>query len=183
MSGPAWAGTMEIESGALLHPVLAGSHFAHAARICLPYRPISAVQAYLDIARQVPGWFDGLMRMRNGGMRMLGMKDLGAIRNVPTVAPVALAVGDRLGIFTVQALATEGVVLEDSDRHLRVALSLQLGPGAESRELTLATVVHLHRPFGRLYMLPVAPLHRAIVPRLLERYGRSMATHCRDQPA
>ena len=141
---------VEISPGALLHPLLPGSHFAHAARISLARRPDSAVQAYLDIARQVPAWFDGLMRMRNAGMR-------------------------RLGIFTLQALRADGVVLGDSDRHLRVDLSLELQPADEGCDLQLSTVVHLHRPFGRLYMLPVAPLHRRIVPRLLETYARRLS--------
>lgn len=82
---------VEISPGALLHPLLPGSHFAHAARISLARRPDSAVQAYLDIARQVPAWFDGLMRMRNAGMRRLGMKDLGAIRSVHTRRPSSRA--------------------------------------------------------------------------------------------
>ena len=166
---------VEISPGALLHPLLPGSHFAHAARISLARRPDSAVQAYLDIARQVPAWFDGLMRMRNAGMRRLGMKDLGAIRSVPAHAPPQLASGDRLGIFTLQALRADGVVLGDSDRHLRVDLSLELQPADEGCDLQLSTVVHLHRPFGRLYMLPVAPLHRRIVPRLLETYARRLS--------
>ncbi|MCD9088046.1 DUF2867 domain-containing protein [Stenotrophomonas sp. SY1] len=175
MSDRERAHTVAIAPGDLLHSRLAGSHFAHAARIVLPGRPQSALQAYLDIAGQVPGWFDGLMRVRNAGMRLLGMKDLGAIRSVPALAPAELAVGQRLGIFTLGEQSTDGIVLGDSDRHLRVDLSLQLGSDPAGRELTLATVVHLHRPFGRLYMLPVAPLHRMIVPRLLERYARDLA--------
>lgn len=169
-----------IAAGALLHPQLPGSHFAHASRISVVGRPDSAVQAYLDIARQVPAWFDGLMRLRNAGMRLLGMKHLGAIRSVPTRAPERLAVGDRLGIFTVRALTADGIVLGDSDRHLRVELSVELGPGRDNCELQVSTVVHLHRPFGRLYMLPVAPLHRLIVPRLLERYARRRVVPARN---
>ncbi len=161
----------EIMPGDPLYPSLPGAHFAHAAQILLPRRPDSALQAYLDISRQVPGWFDGVMHVRNAGMRLLGMKDLGSIRSVPATVPAALVPGQRLGIFTLRSLAADRIVLGDSDRHLRVDLSLQLGPGERGGVLKLATVVHLHRPFGRLYMLPVAPLHRAIVPRLLERYA------------
>ncbi len=35
--------------------------------------------------------------------------------------------------------------------------------------LEIATLVHTHNAFGRLYMLPVAPVHRWIVPQLLLR--------------
>lgn len=169
------AQVVRIGRGAVLHPLLPGNDFAHAARIVLPGAPASAAQAYLDIARQVPGWFDGLMRLRNRGMRLLGMKDLGAIRAVPPQPPETLAVGQRLGIFGVQSLAPDAIVLEDDDRHLHVWLSVELRPLAQGCELQLATIVHLHRGIGRAYMLPVAPLHRVIVPWLLERYRRSLA--------
>ncbi len=176
MSAPLRAREADITADDVLHPQLAGSHFAHAARIGLPVRPASALQVYLDMARQVPGWFDGLMRVRNAGMRRLGMKDLGALRDVPATAPADLQLGQRLGIFTVHALSDDdAVVLGDEDRHLRVLLSLQLMPQTVGCELRMACVVHLRRPFGRLYMLPVAPLHQRIVPRLLERYRRGLA--------
>jgi len=72
-------------------------------------------------------------------------------------------------------LTDDAVVLGDADRHLQVLPSLQLTPQAVGCELKMACVVHLRRPFGRLYMLPVAALHRRIVPHLLERYRRGMA--------
>ena len=57
------------------------------------------------------------------------------------------------------------VVLEDNDRHLRVQLTLQW----QGDVLEVATVVHTHNAFGRAYMLPVAPVHRLIVPHLLKK--------------
>lgn len=175
MSAPLRARAADIIAGDVLHPQLAGSHFAHAASIALPVRPTSALQVYLDMARQAPRWLDGLMRVRNAGMRRLGMKDLGALRDVPATAPAGLQPGQRLGIFSVHTLSDDAVVLGDADRHLQVLLSLQLMPQAVGCELKMGCVVHLRRPFGRLYMLPVAPLHRRIVPHLLERYRRGMA--------
>ena len=35
--------------------------------------------------------------------------------------------------------------------------------------LEVVTVVHTHNAFGRLYMLPVALVHRLIVPHLLQK--------------
>jgi len=86
----------DIIADEVLHPQLAGSHFAHAASIGLPVRPASALQVYLDMARQAPGWLDGRMRVRNAGMRRLGMKDLGALRDVPATTPASLQPGQRL---------------------------------------------------------------------------------------
>ncbi|MNT08399.1 hypothetical protein D3C72_1431410 [compost metagenome] len=106
------------------------------------------------------------MGLRNRGMRLLRMKDLGSLRAVhQTVDPQP---GQRLGIFTLQALGEDAIVLEDDDRHLRVQLALQWHGDA----LEVATVVHTHNAFGRLYMLPVAPVHRWIAPHLLSKQMR-----------
>lgn len=37
-------------------------------------------------------------------------------------------------------------------------------------EPVLATVVHIHKLLGRVYMLLVAPVHKRIVPAMLGRY-------------
>jgi len=96
-------------------------------------------------------------------MRLLGMKHLGSLRAVQdTDDPAA---GQRLGIFTLQSMDDDAIVLEDNDRHLRVQLALQW----QGDVLEVATVVHTHKAFGRVYMLPVAPVHRLIVPHLLKK--------------
>jgi hypothetical protein len=124
-------------------------------RACLPGHTRrdgrTALQAYRDMAATIPGWFDGLMALRNRGMRLLGMKDLGSLRAVQDIAQPRP--GQRLGIFTLQSLDDDAIVLEDDDRHLRVQLALQW----QGDVLEVATVVHTHNAFGRLYMLPVAP--------------------------
>lgn len=155
-----------VDAGNVLHAQLPDADFVHACRVTVPRGARSALQAYKDMASTVPGWFDGLMAVRNGGMRLLGMKDLGSLRAVQDATePVP---GQRLGIFTVQRCTREAIALEDDDRHLHVQLALQWRGDA----LEIATVVHTHNAFGRLYMLPVAPVHRVIVPHLLRRQVR-----------
>jgi hypothetical protein len=63
--------------------------------------------------------------------------------------------------------------LGDSDKHLDVALSVhqRLNPETNQVELTVSTVVHIHNLLGRLYMLPVAPVHKLIVPSVLRALG------------
>ncbi|WP_295554348.1 DUF2867 domain-containing protein [uncultured Stenotrophomonas sp.] len=150
-------------AGSVLRPQLAGSDFVHACQATTRRDGRSALQAYRDMAATIPGWFDGLMSLRNHGMRLLGMKHLGSLRAVQDIVdPVP---GQRLGIFTLQSLDDDVIVLEDDDRHLRVQLALQW----QGDVLEVATVVHTHNAFGRAYMLPVAPVHRLIVPHLLKK--------------
>lgn len=65
------------------------------------------------------------------------------------------------------------VILFDSDNHLDVALSVHKGQNPETNRpmLTVSTVVHTHNLLGRLYMLPVAPLHKMIVPSVMRSIG------------
>lgn len=150
-------------AGSVLRTQLSGADFVHACHATTRRDGRSALQAYRDMAASIPGWFDGLMALRNHGMRLLGMKHLGSLRAVQdTDDPAA---GQRLGIFTLQSLDDDAIVLEDDDRHLRVQLALQW----QGDVLEVVTVVHTHNAFGRLYMLPVAPVHRLIVPHLLQK--------------
>ncbi|HEL4806780.1 TPA: DUF2867 domain-containing protein [Stenotrophomonas maltophilia] len=150
-------------AGSVLRTQLPGADFVHACHATTRRDGRSALQAYRDMAASIPGWFDGLMALRNHGMRLLGMKHLGSLRAVhDTDDPAA---GQRLGIFTLQSLDDDAIVLEDDDRHLRVQLALQW----QGDVLEVVTVVHTHNAFGRFYMLPVAPVHRLIVPHLLQR--------------
>lgn len=57
--------------------------------------------------------------------------------------------------------------------HLNVALSVHKGQNPETNRpmLTVSTVVHTHNLLGRLYMLPVAPLHKMIVPSVMRSIG------------
>jgi len=150
-------------AGSVLHAQLPGADFVHACRATTRRDGRTALQAYRDMAATIPGWFDGLMALRNRGMRLLGMKHLGSLRAVQDVEDPQP--GQRLGIFTLQSLDDDAIVLEDDDRHLRVQLALQW----QGDVLEVATVVHTHNAFGRVYMLPVAPVHRLIVPHLLKK--------------
>ena len=46
------------------------------------------------------------------------------------------------------------------------------GVEAHSTVITVTTVVHVKNALGRLYMLPVKPMHRLIAPAVLSRLGR-----------
>lgn len=144
--------------------------FVHSARRTLPRRGRTAFDAYADLAAVVPAWFDALMRVRNAGMKAVGMKDLGSLGAVSRNAPVLP--GHRAGIFTVLSSDADCLLMEDNDRHLRVQLALRWDSSLNQDELIISTVVHVHNAFGRAYMVPVAPTHRLIMPLLLGRLGR-----------
>lgn len=59
----------------------------------------------------------------------------------------------------------EEVVLGVDDLHLDFRVGVQVAPNG--RRLTVGTVVQFHNLFGRLYFLPVRPVHGVVVRRML----------------
>lgn len=82
-------------------------------------------------------------------------------------------VGERVGIFTLLDITPDEVLLCDDDKHLKVVLSVSLAKQASGQTLvTVTTVVHVHNLLGKIYMLPVAPMHKLIAPTVAKAIGR-----------
>ncbi len=149
---------------------LAKASFHDCYRVLLDDTRSTALQHFLRAAAHTPPWVDRLMHLRNRSVALFGLKNLGALSALDPHKPEAsYRPGDRVGIFTLQSLSDDEVVLGDQDHHLDVALSvlrLPLTPEGQ-RPLAVSTVVKTHNLLGRLYMLPVTPLHRRIVPAVL----------------
>jgi hypothetical protein len=142
-------------------------HDAWATRAGSP--ELSAIGQFKKAAAATPRWVDACMAMRNLFARCVGLKDLGLISAVdPTRPDDAYRPGDRLGIFTVIENHPDELLVGDHDRHLEVVLSVHCRRDPEGAVITVTTVVHVHSWLGRLYMLPVAPMHRRIVPAVLQ---------------
>lgn len=109
------------------------------------------------------------MRLRNRLVQLVGLKNLGGFRDIdPGRPPSDYRPGERVGIFTLIANADDEVLLGDDDKHLDVVVSVCKRPGTTDGRITLSvtTVVHVHNALGRLYMLPVAPMHKLIAPAM-----------------
>lgn len=160
---------MAVPAHSRVHALLAGASFHDCYRVLLDDTRSTALQHFLHAVAGTPPWVEGLMRLRNRTVALFGLKDLGALGAVDRRPEAGYRPGDRVGIFTLRAISDDEVVLGDDDRHLDVAVSvlrLPLTPEGQ-RPLAVSTVVKTHNLLGRLYMLPVAPLHRRIVPAVL----------------
>jgi hypothetical protein len=146
---------------------LAGAYFHDCYRIAIPDANASALELYLHVVRQTPGWVNGLMALRNRLAVLAGLKDLGHLGALADRKQACdYRVGDRIGIFSLLHMAPDEVLLGDSDKHLDVVLSVCKAPHGS---ISVTTVVHVHNALGRLYMLPVVPLHKVIVRSMLKR--------------
>lgn len=170
MPSPAVARTVPTATRIAQH--ITGSYFHDCYEIEVADPSKTAIGHMLAAARLVPAWVEALMALRNRLIRLVGIKNLGALGNIdPSKPEAAYQPGDRVGIFTLRSSSPAEVVVGDKDKHLDVLVSLVVlprGPG-EGQRIALTTVVHTHNLLGRAYMLPVTPMHKLIVPAVLAR--------------
>ncbi|MGX1927484.1 DUF2867 domain-containing protein [Vibrio sp. NH-7] len=157
----------------LIEPYFENAHFSDCFSVTLPNQQQSAFEVYKVLMKSSPRWVNRLMELRNFIVSKLGLKNLGSMNELSTdLDETACKPGDRIGIFTLVSLTPNEVLAEDCDKHLNVRLSFLLVPNGEWVTLHVTTVVHIKNWLGRVYMLPVAPMHKLIVPSSLKALER-----------
>lgn len=155
-------------AGSRIARLIPGAYFHDAWSVQAGDPALSALGQFRKALARTPAWINACMSLRNRAVRLLGLKDLGALDTVSLSRPeAAYAPGERIGIFTVFENSFDEALLGDRDRHLDVTLSVHRAPRGADVLVTVTTVVHVHRLLGRAYMLPVRPMHRLIAPAVL----------------
>jgi len=158
----------DLPSGSRIAQTLPGSDFADCYQFDDLWPDQNAFETYLTLTARTPGWMNALMAMRNQAVRLVGLKHLGNLSSGIHRKPAsAYHLGDRVGIFGLQHLQPDEVILFDNDKHLHVQLSLVKHVVDGKPKVSLSTVVHIHNRLGRFYMAIVGPVHSVIVPRML----------------
>ncbi|WP_136414564.1 DUF2867 domain-containing protein [Herbaspirillum sp. ST 5-3] len=156
--------------------LLPGSYFHDAWCIESSAVHLSALEHFIMAARSTPRWVDACMVLRNRTVALVGLKNLGRMSALQhSKAASDYRPGDRVGIFTIFESTFDEVLLGDHDKHLKVVLSIHryVLPAGNRVMVTVTTVVHVHNALGRLYMLPVKPMHRLIAPSVLRAIGKA----------
>lgn len=149
---------------------LSGAYFYDCYIISVPDHTNTALGHFLTALANTPSWIKLLMALRNKIVRFIGLKDLGGLEELnPSKPASAYMPGDRVGIFTLISNSEHEALLGDSDKHLDVVLSVYMHPVGQDdvQSVSVTTVVHIHNLLGRIYMLPVTPLHKLIAPTIL----------------
>ena len=159
---------VSVPAKSIASTLLHEAYFADAYAVADQAPQRSALEQWLEIVRNTPEWVERAMDLRNAAVSWLGLKNLGRLGDVDSGKPVSdYQIGDRVGIFSLQHMTVNEVVMADSDSHLDVHVSL-FKSSLDDR-VVVSTIVHVKNWFGRLYMLPVAPMHRIIAPTVLSR--------------
>ena len=162
----------EVPPESAINARLSGAYFHDCYVISVPDTTRTALGYFLTAVANTPPWVNSLMALRNQTVRLVGLKNLGGLGELNASKPAsAYAPGDRAGIFTLISNSPNEALLGDCDKHLDVVLSVYKHPSTQSgvQSVSVTTVVHVHNLLGRIYMLPVAPLHRLITPAVLTR--------------
>jgi hypothetical protein len=168
-----------VPDGLQISKFLPGAHFADSYTTLNPLPELCAMELFLRSVNSPPRWVNALMSLRNQAVRLVGLKNLGALHETHSEKRAEdYRPGDRAGIFTVLYVSEGEVVLGDKDKHLevRVSVSKLASAGATGRapQLQVTTIVHEHNRLGKLYMLVVGPIHKRVVPAVLRRGLRGL---------
>lgn len=161
-----------VPSASAINARLPGAYFYDSYSIALPGISRPALDYFLAAIARTPQWVNALMALRNKTVQLVGLKDLGGLGGFDHSKPASTYVpGDRVGIFKLMSNTEQEALLGESDKHLEVVLSVFKHPLAANGSLTISitTVVHVHNLLGRVYMLPVTPLHKLIAPSVMNR--------------
>lgn len=172
MSGARVDRNASVPANSAIHAYLPGASFHDCISARVAATEQSALSHFLDAITRTPRWVNFLMDLRNRIAQRLGLKNLGTFSTAHQRKPDDLYVpGDRVGIFTLISNSDTEVVLCDRDKHLDVVLSVfkDSAPTGRGQSIIITTVVHVHNILGRVYMIPVEPLHELIAPAVLSR--------------
>ncbi|HXW73054.1 MAG TPA: DUF2867 domain-containing protein [Methylocella sp.] len=153
----------------LLQPSLASADFYDAYAAPLQEAGLTPTEIFLRVSRATPRWIAQLMALRNRLVRLVGLKDVGAMGGATGKLAADYRVGDRLGIFSIFETTDKELVLGIDDHHLDVRVSVLKAPAESARSYVVSTVVHIHNRLGRLYMAPVGFIHPFIVRAMMAR--------------
>jgi hypothetical protein len=168
-----------VPAGSRAASLLPGADFFDAWRIDAPATDSPALGYFIAAAQKTPRWVDICMDLRNRAGSLVGLKHLGTLSDTAGGRSAAdYRPGERVGIFTVFENGFDEALIGDDDKHLKVVLSIHRGPvQADGRlAVTVSTIVHVKNLLGKVYMLPVAPMHRLIAPAVLARIADSSPT-------
>jgi hypothetical protein len=163
----------EVPRNSRVAALLVGANFYDSWSITSDDVKAAALDYFIVAAKRTPRWIDLCMKARNRVGRFVGLKDLGTLSGVADEKPAsAYKPGDRVGIFTVFENAVDEALIGDKDKHLNVVLSIHREECLGGKvAVTVTTVVHVKNMLGRIYMLPVKPMHRLIAPAVLAAIG------------
>jgi hypothetical protein len=137
--------------------------FADAFSVDLPEEASGDAGALArHVFEQQPEWIAMLLGIRDRLVQPLGLKRAADLRS---------GEGERISIFRVFERHQDEIILGEDDRHLDFRVSVLLQPASDDRprRLIVTTLVFYNRLLGRAYIALIAPFHRLVVRKSLDK--------------
>jgi hypothetical protein len=142
---------------------LADASFHDAFEAELADARLTPIEIALRFLRATPQWVEILLSIRNRAVSLAGIRDVGALGAVSDKPAGDYKVGDKLSFFDLLANDETELVAGADDHHLDVRIAFVKRHLEGRQTYALCSWVKTHNVLGRLYMIPVGPLHKLIV--------------------
>ena len=146
-----------------LRPDLDEAFYSDAFEADLINASLTPAEIATRALASTPGWVDGLVMLRDRIVALFGLKQVGRFRLAGSDRSSEPAVGDAFSIFRVVFVDSSELVLGIDDKHLDVRISYLKRRTDSHASYVVSSWVKTHNMLGRIYMLPVAPVHRLLV--------------------
>jgi len=130
----------------------------------------SVTELFVRVMAKPPRWITALMSMRNSIVRFFGLKTENPNPDFENDNPVAYKVGDHIGIFKIEKIRQDELIVSTNDTHLDASFSLLVSK--DRQVVYMTSVVKTKRKLGDIYMFVIAPFHRLIVRYTLGNLNR-----------
>ncbi len=136
---------------------------------------VTATHVVKSFITATPSWVLWLMKIRNAVVKLFGLKAPKVKDIEESINNFQGKVGDSFaGSFKVLAVKEGEILTGEADKHLDFCLSFIIQERGSSYQIRLVTVVYFNNWLGRLYFLPVKPMHKLIVISLLKRMVKEL---------
>ena len=121
-----------------------------------------------------PRWAQVLLVIRESLGRLIGLKTAKGLDVAQQMKDFKGKPGQSIALFHVKQASDTEILTGENDKHLDFSLSFFGEETEEAFEITLATTVVFNGWLGKLYFLPVKPIHRLLVPAMLRKMAKKL---------
>lgn len=146
-----------------LYARLGEATFHDAFEADLAGASLTPLEIAIRFLRATPAWTEALLAIRNRAVSLVGIRDVGALGAVSDKPAGDYKVGDKLSFFDIFAINETELLLGADDSHLDVRIAFVKRHASGRATYALCSWVRTHNALGRLYMIPVGPMHKLIV--------------------
>lgn len=145
------------------------AYFRDSYRAPLRRAGASIVEVFFGIFGHHPAWMKLLLIVRNRVASSFGLDAPTASEIIKAGVRCSYAVGDKIGVWPIYALADNEVVAGRDNKHLDFRLSVLKEANRDGASVVVSTICVVHNRFGKVYLFFVVPFHRWGVKLLLSR--------------